>query len=130
MSSPPLLADVTLLGLTAMRDEIHQATEALAQGIGRGPGEKRAPSRSRRIRAAVAGCATAFNGIHGQLAWMSERTPPGAARTQLEAMLAPLQALLERYPASEGAEAEAEAPDEPTEPTVEPPVEAIAPSHA
>lgn len=130
MSSGPLVADVTLLGLAGMRDQISQVTEVLAQGIGRGPGEKRAPSRSRRIRAAVAGCATAFNGIHGELTWMIEHTPPGAVRTQLEAMLAPLQALLERYPAPEGTEAEAEAGAEPTEPVVEPAVESVAPSQA
>lgn len=130
MSSGPLVADVTLLGLAAMRDQISQDTEALGQGIGRGPGEKRVPSRSRRIRAAVASCAAAFNGIHGEIAWMIEHTPPGAVRTQLEAMLAPFQALLERYPAPVMTETGVEPPVEPTEPTVEPPVEAIAPSHA
>lgn len=127
MSSGPLVADVTLLNLAGMRDQINQDTEALAQGIGRGPGEKRAPSRSKRIRAAVGSCAAAFNGIHGELTWMIDHTPPGAVRTQLEAMLAPFQALLLRYPAPTATETGAEPPTEPTEPTVEPPVEAMAP---
>lgn len=99
MSSGPLVADVTLLGLAAIRDEISQTTEALAQGIGRAPGEQRSLPRFERIRAARAACSPAFNGIHQDLCWLIEHTPPGAVGTQLEALLAPLEALLSRYPA-------------------------------
>lgn len=108
MSSGPLVADVTLLDLAAIRAEIHQATEALAQGIGRAPGEKRDLPRFERIRATRAACATAFNGIHQDLCWLIEHTPAGAVRTQLEALLAPFEALLSRYPASSTGDTAAE----------------------
>ena len=99
MTDGPLAADVSLLGLAPLRDEIRQTTEALAQGIGRAPGEQRTVARSERIRAGRAACAAAFNGIHQEIAWLVERTPPGAARTRLQALLAPFEALLSRYPA-------------------------------
>ncbi|HSN96949.1 MAG TPA: hypothetical protein VLS89_01585 [Candidatus Nanopelagicales bacterium] len=110
MTDGPLVADVSLLNLQALCDEIRQTTEALAEGIGRRPGEKRTGARSIRIRAACAACAAAFNGIHQEIASLIARTPPGAGRSRLEALLAPFEALLSRYPST--ASAAADAPDD------------------
>jgi len=116
-----LAEDTTTVGLTALRDRIHETTEALAQGIGRAPGEPRTMARSKRIRAAAAACASHFNGIHNEIAWLLASTPPGSARTQLERMLAPFQALLERYPAPAGAPAPTPVEGEPAaQPAVAP----------
>ena len=78
--------------------------------------------RSRRIRAAVAACASDFNGIHSELVWLIGHAPPGPVRTRLERMLAPFQALLERYPSPAGAPAadeDAPAAPSPAAPSVE-----------
>ena len=123
MTHGALAEDTTTVGLTTLRDRIHETTEALAQGIGRAPGEQRTMARSKRIRAATAACASHFNGIHNEIAWLLASTPPGSARTQLERMLAPFQALLERYPAPVDAPAPAPAPAPPKgEPAAQIPV--------
>jgi hypothetical protein len=119
MTNGALAEDTKRIGLTGLRDRIDETTEALARGIGRGPGEKRTMARSKRIRTARAVCASDFNGIHSELAWLIAHTQPGPARTRIEQMLAPFQALLERYPAPAGAPAPVEAP--PPAPTVEEP---------
>jgi hypothetical protein len=99
MTNGTLKADVELLGLAGMRDQVHEVTEALARGLGRAPGEQRTGTRRERIRAARTACATAFNGIHSEIAWFLEHTPPGAVRSRIERLLAPFKALLARYPA-------------------------------
>lgn len=100
-----LAADVAAVGLGALLKQIDDATESLARGIGRGPGNKRVGARSLRIREALMECAVAFNGIHDDIAWFLERTEPGEARRRLERMNAPFEALLERYPSPRGAQA-------------------------
>ena len=110
MSKGARAEDVKRLGLGSLRDEIHDATESLARGVGRRPGEQRTTGRYKRVRAATAACAAAFNGIHDEIAWFVEHAPPGKARKRLERMLAPFQALLERYPASGSEPAPAPAP--------------------
>jgi len=95
---PPLAADVKATGIKPHLDRIREATDALATGLGRVPGQRRAGTRARRIREALAACSTAFNTIHDQLAWVLEHTAPGKDREELEALQAPLLALLDRYP--------------------------------
>jgi hypothetical protein len=94
----PLAADATKVGIKPLLQDIDTATEALAHGLGRGPGQKSASSRATRRREALVECTTAFNSIHDELAWFVANTEDGEARAKLEQMLAPLQALLERHP--------------------------------
>jgi hypothetical protein len=96
----PLAADAKKVKLTDALADVQKATEALAQALGRGTGEKRkAPSK--QLRDATAECATAFNAVHEELAWFISKTPPGADRDRLVSLLAPLEALLSRnQPAS------------------------------
>ncbi len=107
MTRGALAEDTKKARVSAVRDRIRETTEALAQGIGRGPGDQRSMARAKRIRTALAACASDFNGLHSELAWLIDRTPTGPVRTRLERMLAPFQALLERYPAPAGAPATA-----------------------
>ena len=98
--SEPLAADAKKVGLATIIKQIDEATEALAKGLGRGPGQKRSAPRSTRLREALTECSTAFNWIHQDLVWTAEHTPPGPARTLLDELLAPFAALLSRLPAS------------------------------
>lgn len=92
----PLAADAKKAKLTDALADVHKATEALAQAVGRGTGEKRkAPSKL--LRDAISECASAFNGVHDDLAWFIAKTPPGVERDRLAALLAPLEALLARH---------------------------------
>lgn len=99
----PLAEDSKKVKLTQVLADVEKATEALAQALGRGTGEKRkAPSK--QIRDAVSECAAAFTGVHDDIAWFIGKTTPGAERDRLTALLAPLDALLarnERAPATE-----------------------------
>jgi hypothetical protein len=91
----PLHFDAKKVKLTAVLADVHKATEALGQALGRGSSEKRkAPSKL--LRDAMAECSDAFNSVHDQLDWFISRTPPGAEHDRLNALLGPLQALLER----------------------------------
>lgn len=98
-----LAADLKLTGLAPMLERIREATAALGEGTGRGPGKNRAPSRSLRIRDALQQCSAAFNNIHDYLVWAIDHTASGPDRDKLEQMLAPFQALLDRYPATASA---------------------------
>lgn len=94
----PLAADVKTTGVKTHLERVREATDALAVGLGRGPGQKRAATRARRIRDALAACSAAFNAIHDELGWVIEHSEPGEEREQLVALHAPLLALLDRYP--------------------------------
>lgn len=94
----PLAADVKKVGAGPYLKRIGEATEALAKGLGRSSGQKRAVARSKRIREAVVACTQAFNAIHGEIGWLIEHTPSGKQRELLEALHAPFLALLERSP--------------------------------
>lgn len=96
----PLAADIALTGLGPKLERIREATVALGQGIGRVPGKNRTKARSLRIREALQECTGAFNAIHHDLEWAIAHVPSGPDRAMLERLLAPLQALLERYPAT------------------------------
>jgi hypothetical protein len=111
---PPLQADAKLVGLRSQLERVREATEALAAGLGRGSGEKRTVSRTRRIRDALRACSTTFNTIHEKLGWLIEHSPAGEDREQLEALRAPFMALLDRYPPRTKTSAE-EVEDEPGE---------------
>lgn len=100
----PLAADVKRLKLADALADVAKTTEALAKGIGRGTGEKRRPP-SRKLRSAIAECAASFNGVHEDLAWFIGRTPTGAERDKLTALLVPLEALLSRHAPAAPAEA-------------------------
>lgn len=95
---PPLSADVAAAGLLPLLTRIHEATEALAKGLGRGPGSTRPLSRARWIRQAQFGCSAAFNVIHAQIDWALAHASGDEERQQLQALRGPLLALLERYP--------------------------------
>ncbi|HLM76677.1 MAG TPA: hypothetical protein VK459_28445 [Polyangiaceae bacterium] len=112
LKGDPLAADAKKVGLAAVVKQIEESTEALAKALGRGPGQKRSSPRSIRLREALTECSAAFNWIHQDLAWTAEHTPPGAARTQIDNLLAPLTALLSRFPPTSGAKGGATAEDE------------------
>ena len=97
-SSGPLAADVKTVGFGAYLKRIHEATEALSAGLGRAPGQNRAPARSKRVREALGVCRTAFNAIHDEMEWLLAHTPAGATQEELTALHAPFLALLDRYP--------------------------------
>ncbi len=99
----PLAADAKKLKLTDALADVEKTTEALAAALGRAKGEKR-KSPSRKLRDAVAECAASFNLVHEDIAWFIARTPKGPERDRLEALLAPLEALLARNPGSSTAE--------------------------
>ena len=105
----PLAADAKTLKLGDALADVAKTTEALAKGLGRGTSDKRRPP-SRKLRTAIAECAASFNGVHEDLAWFVGRTPPGAERDKLTALLVPLEALLARHAPAAPAEA---APAEP-----------------
>lgn len=110
-----LAADAKKLKLGDALADVARTTEALAKGLGRATGAKRrAPSR--QIRDAVAECAAAFNAVHDDIAWFIARTPAGADRDRLTALLAPLEALLARH-----AKPAPAAPAEPAPPQEQPP---------
>jgi hypothetical protein len=110
----PLAADAKKLKLGDALADIAKTTDALAKGLGRSSGEKRkAPSKL--LRDATAECAAAFNSVHEQITWFTSRTPAGPARDNLAALLAPMEALLERSKAPVGA-APAPKPDAPPSP--------------
>lgn len=118
-SQEPLAADIKKIGAQKHVKRIAETTEALAKGLGRGPGERRAPTRSKRLREAMRACSTAFNVIHEDLEWLIEHTPPGKQREELEKLHAPFLALLERHSGPEPSTDTAEEP--PQEPVKEPP---------
>lgn len=106
----PLAADLETIGAGDALKRIHLATEALAGGLGRGANKGRAPARSQRVREALMACSTAFNGIHDEIVWALDHTRDQAERTRLEALLAPMQALLDRYPSAAATPAAPAAP--------------------
>ena len=115
-----LAADAKKLKLGDALADVARTTDALAKGLGRGTGDKRRPP-SRKLRSAVAECAASFNGVHEDLVWFVGRTPPGAERDKLHALLVPLDALLSRHaPGAAAAATPAEAtpltPAEPAKP--------------
>lgn len=106
----PLAADVKKIKLEDALADVKKATEDLAGGLGRSAGEKRkAPSKA--LREAVAECAGCFNAIHEQIDWFARRTPKGPERDTLTALLAPLEALLERSTQAPVAQAAPAAPE-------------------
>lgn len=106
----PLADDARKLGLHAVLQEVEETTAALAHGLGRGSEQRRGVARSVRLRWALAGCAAAFNGIHHEIAWFLDHTEDADAHSRLEQMLAPFQALLDRYPSTRGASTDDAAP--------------------
>lgn len=108
----PLAEDIEVIGAGDHITRIDEATKAFAAALGRDKNKGRAPSRARRVRAALVACSAAFNGVHDEIAWAMDHTEDRDERARLEALLAPLQALLDRYPsvaAARAADQEAEA---------------------
>lgn len=109
-SEEPLAADVKTVGIQEHIERIREATAALGAGLGRIPGQNRAPSRSRQLRDALTVCSTAFNAIHEEMDWLLEHTAEGASRDLVKALQAPFLALLERYSVKSGSAASASTP--------------------
>jgi hypothetical protein len=118
----PLADDAKLIGLQPILKAVEKTTEALASGLGRSPEQKRVGTRAARVREALAGCSAAFNTIHNQITWFLDHTEDGPTRTRLSQLLAPLQALLERYPSKGGATNSDPAPEPEPTPAPEPAV--------
>lgn len=93
-----IAADIKKLKVDDLLQDIERATEALANGLGRQPGVKRATAPSVQLRDALTACTTAFNGVHGHIDWFLENTPNGPARDHLAELEAPFAALLARNP--------------------------------
>ncbi len=89
-------ADVALLGLGPMMNEIALATEALASVIGHG--ETVAPPHARRAKA-VAACMLTFDAVAESLEWMIEYGGSGPDRDVAMALHASLTDLAARYTA-------------------------------
>ena len=119
-SSGTLADDIDTIGAKDHVARIHDATEGFAKALGREENKGRAPARSKRLRAAVMACSTAFNGVHDSIAWAIEHTEELHEKARLEALLAPFQALLSRYPSAAAAKAADQgtegAADEPASP--------------
>jgi hypothetical protein len=98
LADKALSADVKATGIKPHLERVREATDALATGLGRVPGQRRTGTRARRIREALVACSAAFNAIHDQIEWTLEHSAPGKDRDELEALQAPLLALLDRYP--------------------------------
>jgi hypothetical protein len=122
-SKGPLAADAKKVGLGEHLERVRVATEALAAGLGREPGQKRAPIRSRQLRDALTSCSAAFNAIHDEIAWLLDHTPPGEPHDKLEALHAPFLALLDRYP-PRGAATEQKGSEAPTDSSAPEPLSA------
>jgi hypothetical protein len=123
-----LAADLHLTGLGPKMDRIREATAALDAGTGRVPGKNRAKARSVRVREALAECAAAFNSIHDDLVWAMAHSPSGPDRDKLEKLLEPLQAALDRAPATAAATPAADATAAPAAPPATPAPDAKDPS--
>lgn len=104
-------ADVALLGLGPVIAEIAAATQKLGAAIGHGEGSDRP---SERFRAAIAECASVFASVSGRILWIANNGQPGQDRQRAAHLLAPLEALVARYPAA------ATAPTTPSTPTTPP----------
>jgi hypothetical protein len=102
-------ADIALLGLGDAIDDIRQTTDALATAVGHG---KTNHPPSMLVRRALITCASTFNMVATQLAWLAEHGQPGAERTRAASLRAPLEALAARYPATPPAPPPDETPDE------------------
>jgi len=94
----PIAADIKKLKVDDLLHDIEKATEALAVGLGRKGGVKRAGPPSVQQRDALAACTSAFNGVHDHIAWFIANTPNGPDRETLEELEAPFEALLARNP--------------------------------
>ncbi len=90
-----LAADAKKVKIENALADVQKATDALAEALGRTTGEKRKPP-SKQLRDALAECASAFNAVHEELNWFVARTAPGPERDRLNALRAPLEALLVR----------------------------------
>ncbi len=89
--------DVALLGLTPVIAEIVAATDALAVAIGHG-NSVRAPHRRKAM--ATMGCVATFGWAADSFAWMIEHAGTGPDRELAVALLATLDELITRYPAT------------------------------
>ena len=90
-------ADIALLGLGPVIAEIGAATQKLATAIGHGEGSDRP---SERFRAAIAECAAVFASVSSRILWVATNGQPGDDRQRATRLLAPLEALIARYPAA------------------------------
>jgi hypothetical protein len=97
VSSGQAAADLALLGLQAAIAGIQQTTEALALGIGHGETSDRP---SQRLRAAVTACSSMFKAVAEQLAWITDHGEVSVDRDRAAKLLASLEALAARYPAT------------------------------
>lgn len=84
-------ADIALLGLGGMIDEVRRTTEALALVSGTPTG------RTVPLKAARLACRAAYEQVHAEIAARLAITRPGTAHDLLQGLLAPLQALLARF---------------------------------
>lgn len=104
-----LADDAKKLGLAPILKQVESTTSALATGLGRSAGQKRAAARSIRLREALAACTSAFNAIHDDIVWHAEHTPAGDTRKYLDELREPFEALLSRFPPAATAKAEGQA---------------------
>jgi hypothetical protein len=117
-TSAEVAADVGLLGLGPILDEIAAATAKLAAAIGHGEGSDRP---SDRFRGAVAECAAEFASVANRITSATKHGMEGEDRQRAQRLLAPLEALVARYPApAPAAPATPAAPAAPAAPATPP----------
>lgn len=87
-------ADIALLELGDLMQDIAVATEALADAIGHG---STGHTPSRRKTAALTHCRIAFGAVLGQLEWIASAGSSGIDKDVASALLAPIRELAQRY---------------------------------
>lgn len=87
-------ADIALLELGDLMQDIAIATEALAGAIGHG---NTGFTPSRRKGATLSSCRIAFGAVHGQLEWIASSGSSGIDKDVASALLVPLRELAKRY---------------------------------
>jgi uncharacterized small protein (DUF1192 family) len=107
----PLSADVTLLGIGELIDDIAKKTKELRDSLGRAPGQVSGAARDRAedLSSALTFATEAFNSVLSEIDWCVENVAGGQVIDELTRLREPLQNLLDRYPPTRNREEKEEA---------------------
>lgn len=110
-SSSQVAADIALIGLGSVIDDIRDTTEALANAIGHGTSPQ---ILSKQLQAATTSCRATFASVATDLAWIIDHGTLDINRARATKLRAPLEALAARYPAPSTTTTPAETDDDAT----------------